>query len=260
MSDTVLEGRRRLQALRRPAGAVRRGHRDPARPGLRPDRPQRGRQDHLLQRADRALHARQRAASSSAASPTSRARCTRWRKAGIARTFQNIRLFAEMTALENVMVGRHVRTHSGLIGAVFRTRSFKRRRGGRSPQRAQELLDYVGIGKFCRLQGAHAELRRPAPAGDRARAGDRPEADRAGRARRRHERHREGGAARADRPHPQGRPHHPADRARREAGDGPVRPRHRARLRQADRRGHAARRAAQREGDRGLPRRRPQAH
>src|SRR2546427_8277576 len=44
-------------------------------------------------------------------------------KAGIARTFQNIRLFAEMTALENVMVGRHIRTHSGLIGAVFRTRS-----------------------------------------------------------------------------------------------------------------------------------------
>src|SRR5437762_8451808 len=45
-------------------------------------------------------------------------------KAGIARTFQNIRLFADMTALENVMVGRHVRTHSGLVGAVLRTRSF----------------------------------------------------------------------------------------------------------------------------------------
>jgi len=39
-------------------------------------------------------------------------------KAGIARTFPNIRLFAEMTALENVMVGRHVRTHSGLLGAI----------------------------------------------------------------------------------------------------------------------------------------------
>src|SRR5512133_4286185 len=42
-------------------------------------------------------------------------------KAGIARTFQNIRLFAEMTALENVMVGRHIRTNSGLLGAIFRT-------------------------------------------------------------------------------------------------------------------------------------------
>ena len=45
-------------------------------------------------------------------------------KAGIARTFQNIRLFAEMTALENVMVGRHIRTHSGLLGAIFRSASF----------------------------------------------------------------------------------------------------------------------------------------
>jgi branched-chain amino acid transport system ATP-binding protein len=69
-------------------------------------------------------------------------------KAGIARTFQNIRLFSEMTALENVMVGRHVRTHSGLIGAVLRTPGFKREEA-EIAQRAQELLDYVGIGKFA---------------------------------------------------------------------------------------------------------------
>lgn len=69
-------------------------------------------------------------------------------KAGIARTFQNIRLFAEMTALENVMVGRHVRTHSGLIGAVLRTPAFKREEI-EIAERAQELLDYVGIGKFA---------------------------------------------------------------------------------------------------------------
>jgi branched-chain amino acid transport system ATP-binding protein len=68
-------------------------------------------------------------------------------KAGIARTFQNIRLFAEMTALENVMVGRHVRTHSGLIGAVFRTPGFKAEEAAIA-QRAQELLDYVGIGRY----------------------------------------------------------------------------------------------------------------
>ncbi|RLM50704.1 ATP-binding cassette domain-containing protein, partial [Halobellus sp. Atlit-31R] len=41
-------------------------------------------------------------------------------KAGIARTFQNIRLFGEMSALENVMVGRHVRTRQGVFGAIFR--------------------------------------------------------------------------------------------------------------------------------------------
>ena len=41
-------------------------------------------------------------------------------RAGIARTFQNIRLFANMTALENVMVGRHARTRAGVLGAVIR--------------------------------------------------------------------------------------------------------------------------------------------
>ena len=69
-------------------------------------------------------------------------------KAGIARTFQNIRLFADMTALENVMVGRHIRTKSGLVGAVFRTKGFKAEEAAIA-HRAQELLDYVGIGKFA---------------------------------------------------------------------------------------------------------------
>ena len=69
-------------------------------------------------------------------------------EAGIARTFQNIRLFAEMTALENVMVGRHVRTHSGLLGAVFRTAGFKREERAIN-ERARELLAYVGIEKYA---------------------------------------------------------------------------------------------------------------
>lgn len=74
-------------------------------------------------------------------------------RAGIARTFQNIRLFPEMTALENVMVGRHVRTHSGVFGAVFRTAAFKREESAIA-LRAQELLDYVGIGSYapCRAR------------------------------------------------------------------------------------------------------------
>ena len=63
---------------------------------------------------------------------------------GIARTFQNIRLFGSMSALENVMVGRHVRTHSGVLGAVFRmpaTRAEERA----IEERALALLDFVGI-------------------------------------------------------------------------------------------------------------------
>ena len=69
-------------------------------------------------------------------------------KAGIARTFQNIRLFAEMTALENVMVGRHVRTSSNLFGAILRTPSFKREEK-EIKERAQELLEYVGVAKYA---------------------------------------------------------------------------------------------------------------
>ena len=69
-------------------------------------------------------------------------------KAGIARTFQNIRLFAEMTALENVMVGRHVRTHSGLLGAILRTPGFKAEEAAIA-QRAHELLEYVGIARYA---------------------------------------------------------------------------------------------------------------
>jgi len=69
-------------------------------------------------------------------------------KAGIARTFQNIRLFGEMTALENVMVGRHVRTHQGVFGAVFRHRAAREEEAA-IRKRAQELLDFVGIGQFA---------------------------------------------------------------------------------------------------------------
>ena len=69
-------------------------------------------------------------------------------KAGIARTFQNIRLFADMTALENVMVGRHVRTESGILGAIFRGAGFRAEEAAIA-KRAQELLEYVGIGKFA---------------------------------------------------------------------------------------------------------------
>ena len=64
--------------------------------------------------------------------------------AGIARTFQNIRLFAEMTVLENVMVGRHLRSHSGLLSAILRTPGFQAEEAA-IRQRALELLDYVGI-------------------------------------------------------------------------------------------------------------------
>ena len=61
--------------------------------------------------------------------------------------FQRFNLFAHMTALENVMVGRHIRTGSGLVGAILRTAGFKAEEAAIA-KRAQELLDYVGIGRF----------------------------------------------------------------------------------------------------------------
>ncbi len=63
---------------------------------------------------------------------------------GIARTFQNIRLFANLSALENVMIGRHVRTHAGVFGAILRNPGTRAEERG-IEKRARELLDYVGI-------------------------------------------------------------------------------------------------------------------
>jgi len=63
---------------------------------------------------------------------------------GVARTFQNIRLFGTMTAVENVMVGRHARMKSGLFGSILRTPGVgKEERAVR--EKAHEELEYVGI-------------------------------------------------------------------------------------------------------------------
>jgi branched-chain amino acid transport system ATP-binding protein len=67
---------------------------------------------------------------------------------GIARTFQNIRLFPEMTAIENVMVGADAHHKTSVLGALFRVpRFWREERQGRDM--ARELLDFVGIGKHA---------------------------------------------------------------------------------------------------------------
>ena len=63
---------------------------------------------------------------------------------GLARTFQNIRLFANMTALENVMVGRHARMRAGVLGAVLRDRA-TRAEEQQAREVARQWLDYVGL-------------------------------------------------------------------------------------------------------------------
>ncbi len=74
--------------------------------------------------------------------------------AGIARTFQNIRLFANLTALENVKIGRHVRTRAGVLGALLRGRSTKDEERAISA-RARELLRYVGIEQPAQTLAKH---------------------------------------------------------------------------------------------------------
>jgi branched-chain amino acid transport system ATP-binding protein len=65
---------------------------------------------------------------------------------GVARTFQNIRLFGAMSALENVMIGRHSRMKASLFGSIVRPPRV-RREEREVRQRAAELLDYVGVRK-----------------------------------------------------------------------------------------------------------------
>jgi branched-chain amino acid transport system ATP-binding protein len=69
-------------------------------------------------------------------------------RSGIARTFQNIRLFKEMSVLENVMVARHVRTRCGLLQAIFKTPGFKKEEL-EIEKKSTELLDYVGIAELA---------------------------------------------------------------------------------------------------------------
>jgi branched-chain amino acid transport system ATP-binding protein len=73
--------------------------------------------------------------------PSDPARVTRL---GVARTFQNIRLFASMTVRENVLVGRHIRMRQSPLSSVLHNRAFRRSEQA-AVQRAEELLEFVGL-------------------------------------------------------------------------------------------------------------------
>src|ERR1700751_1010688 len=76
---------------------------------------------------------------------------------GVARTFQNIRLFGAMTAVENVMIGHHTQMRAGLFGSILRPPRV-RREEVQTRKRARELLAYVGL-----REPAFDLLRSPAP-------------------------------------------------------------------------------------------------
>jgi branched-chain amino acid transport system ATP-binding protein len=81
---------------------------------------------------------------------------------GVGRTFQNIRLFAQMTALENVLVGMHSRLKGGIFGSIVRTPRV-RREEREAHERAKELLTY------CGLPRRHQERAGTLPYGDQRR-------------------------------------------------------------------------------------------
>ena len=81
---------------------------------------------------------------------------------GIGRTFQNIRLFMQMTALENVLVGMHCRLHGGILGSIVRTRKVKREEEA-ARDKARELLVYSGLPR------RHEEQAGSLPYGDQRR-------------------------------------------------------------------------------------------
>jgi branched-chain amino acid transport system ATP-binding protein len=83
-------------------------------------------------------------------------------EAGVGRTFQNIRLFKNMTAIENVLVGMHPKLHGNLVSAMFNTKGMQHEEAA-ALQRAQELLSLVG------LRGQGNEAARNLPYGDQRR-------------------------------------------------------------------------------------------
>ncbi len=63
---------------------------------------------------------------------------------GVARTFQNVELFANMTTLDNILVGRHIHQHGGIIGGAFLTKKVKNEER-KARERAEELLEFLNL-------------------------------------------------------------------------------------------------------------------
>ncbi len=92
---------------------------------------------------------------------------------GISRTYQNIRLFSNMSTLENILVGEHSRLHANWMEAILRTPRLKEEER-LAVEEARKLLDFVGLVGAGRPAGPQPSLWRAAPAGDRPALASKP--------------------------------------------------------------------------------------
>ena len=98
---------------------------------------------------------------------------------GIARTFQNVRLFGSMSVFDNVRVAFHLHVSSGICHALWRGRAFLDEEKLVDAQ-VMEMLDLFDLGRYRNANAKRSALRWPTPAGDRPRAGDPSEVAAAG--------------------------------------------------------------------------------
>ena len=139
---------------------------------------------------------------------------------GVARTFQNIRLFPTLSVLENVLIGRHARLRSGPVASVLHTpRQRAEEEAARKSVRRHHRAVRQPAGAADRAGGERAVLRQPPPGRDRARAGVAAAHPAARRADRRHEPGGDAGTGRADQVAARDRAVDPDHRAQARRGD-----------------------------------------
>ena len=169
--------------------------------------------------------------------------------AGVARTFQNIRLFPNLTVMENILIGQHARLRTGPLGAVLNLPQHETRGSGRTrvgdagPRHLRQPAAAAAD-----AGGGASLLRQPPPRRNRAGAGVAAENPAARRTDRRDEPGREPGARRTDQAASRPRPDRAADRAQARCGDQARRQGGGARSRREDRRGLARGGAQERGG------------
>ena len=166
-------------AVRRPAGCVPVGSLHRKRASLWSDRSQRRRQNHGVQHAHRRVPPPRKAISYWTAK-TSPGRILNFiSRAGVARTFQNIRLFNDMTVLDNVKVGLHNQIKYSMWTGIFRLPAYKEKEHEMN-RAAHKLLKIFDLDKESGYKASPAAVRQTAQAGDCPRAGHQPETVAAG--------------------------------------------------------------------------------